>query len=195
MIGSGAVGVAVVGERAASVAVAAVDLDPLGGVSTASTSRFGSILVPHQGQRWSCSTVSPYARWLSSARTAFDLRLGFRVALGADGGADPQPDGERLLPPVSGVVLADQLGRADQGRRALELLGGEQPQGVAHEHRDAVTAVEDAVVGVELALEAADRERVRREPEVGLGLAATGREEQQLDVGRRRRSGGRGSGR
>ena len=91
---------------------------------------------------------------------------------------------ERLVTPWSRVLLTDQLGRADQGGGALELLGGEQAQRVAHQHRDAVAAVEDAVVGVDRALEPADGERVRGEPEVGLGLAATGREEQQLDVGR-----------
>ena len=151
---------------------------------TASTSRFGSILVPHQGQRCSCSTVRPKARWLSSARHCLHLRFGLLEALGADADPDPQPDAERLLTPGGRVLLADQLGRADQRGCALELLRGEQAQRVAHQHGDPVAAIEHAVVGVDLALQPADREGVRREAEVGLGLAATGREEQQLDVGR-----------
>ena len=110
-----------------------------------------------------------------------ELLVGLLEALRADVGADPQPDPERLHAPGRLVLAAGQLGRAHQRGRALELLGGEQPQRVAHQHRDPVAPVERAVGGLDHALPAADRERVRRQAEIRLGLAAAGREEQQLD--------------
>ncbi len=81
---------------------------------------------------------------------------------------------------------ADDLGGAHQRGRPLELLGGEQPQRVPHEHGDAVAAVARVGARPDHALQPADREGVRGEPEVGLRLAAAGREEQQVDRRRRR---------
>ena len=62
---------------------------------------------------------------------------------------DPQPDPHRRLTPpalLGGLALsvepaALQLARAQQRRRALELLQRQQPQRVAHQHRDAVAAL------------------------------------------------------
>ena len=103
-----------------------------------------------------------------------ELVVGLVPPLGADVRAHPQPDPERLAAPRSPIGAASQLGGAHQCGGPLELLGGEQPQGVAHENGDAVTPVERAVDRVQHALAAADRERVRREPQVGLGLATAG---------------------
>ena len=95
--------------------------------------------------------------------------------------ADPQADPERRLAPagIAGrdTLAAKHLARADQRRRALELLRRQQAQRVAHQHADAVAAV----VAADHALQPADRQRERGEPEVRLGLAAAGREEQQVD--------------
>ncbi len=58
-------------------------------------------------------------------------------------GPHPQSDTERGRAPASfaRVLLAAQyLAGADQGCGPLELLGRQQPQGVAHEDRDARTA-------------------------------------------------------
>src|SRR5699024_9886537 len=99
-----------------------------------------------------------------------------------DGGPDPEPDGERLLPPGRSVALPDQFRSAYERGGSLELLGGQQAQRVAHEHSDAVASVKGAVVRLNLALQPPNGERIRREPQVGLGLAATGREEQQLKI-------------
>ena len=79
--------------------------------------------------------------------------------------------------------MACQFGCAHQRGGPLELLGGQQPQRVAHQHRHPVAPVERAVGGVHDPLAAADRERVGGQPEVGLGLATAGREEQQLHPG------------
>ena len=85
-------------------------------------------------------------------------------------------------PQVVASWRRQHLGGADQRGRALELLGGEQPQRVAHQHRDARLAAARVGAGVDGVLQPPDRERVRGQPEVGLGLAAAGREEQQVDL-------------
>ena len=77
-------------------------------------------------------------------------------------------------------MVAGQLGSANQRGGPLELLRGQQPQRVPHQHRDPSPSVQWPVRGVQEGLPPPDRERVRGEPEVRLGLAATGREEQQL---------------
>ena len=59
--------------------------------------------------------------------------------------------------------------------------GGEQPQRVAHEDGDTAAAVRASIRCPDDALQPADREGVGGKPEVGLGLTATGREEQQVD--------------
>ena len=85
--------------------------------------------------------------------------------------ADPQPQIDRLARPQARVVPADRLERADQGRRAFELLQGEQPQGVTHDDGDT------SVTGVP---EPAEQDDERDETEVGLGLAAAGGEPEQI---------------
>ena len=70
------------------------------------------------------------------------------------------------------------LARAHEGGRPLELLGGQKTQRVAHEHGHAAAA---PVVAGDRALEPADGQGEGGEAEVGLGLAATGREEEQVD--------------
>ncbi len=75
------------------------------------------------------------------------------------------------------------LAGADEGGSALELLGGQQPEGVAHKHGDTVRAVAGLCPLANNALQAAHREGERGQAEVRLGLATTGREEQQLQLG------------
>ncbi|SIL87636.1 Uncharacterised protein [Mycobacteroides abscessus subsp. abscessus] len=78
--------------------------------------------------------------------------------------------------------MTREFGRAHQGAGSLELLGGEQPQRVAHQHRYAVPAVQLTVGGIDESLAAPDRESVGGQSEVGLCFATTGGEEQQLDL-------------
>src|SRR5690606_41768883 len=85
------------------------------------------------------------------------------------------------ISPGGGVLAAEDLGGAHQRGRPLELLGGEQPQRVAHEHRDARRPVAGLLARAERALQPADRERVGGQAEVRLRLAATSRGEQQVD--------------
>ena len=58
--------------------------------------------------------------------------------------ANPQTDAEGVLPPAGVSLLegcpADRLTGADQRGGALELLDGEQPQGVPHEYCNTVVA-------------------------------------------------------
>ena len=77
-----------------------------------------------------------------------------------------------------GALLTQQLRRADQRCGTLELLSREQAQRVAHQDRNAVTAVHCPVTVADDALEAPRRQGVRHEPQVGFGLAAASREEQ-----------------
>jgi len=68
-----------------------------------------------------------------------DLPPRLVVGVGGDLAADPQADAKRRAAP-SGVAALDafapqHLAGADERRRPLELLGGEQAQRVAHEHR------------------------------------------------------------
>ena len=114
---------------------------------------------------------------------ALELLLGLLDPFGGHGGADPQADAEGLGPPGGGVLAAGELGGAHEGGGALELLGGEQAQGVAHEDGDAGAPVDGAVGRVEEPLAAADGEGVGGQSQVGLGLAAAGGEEEELGGG------------
>ncbi len=105
------------------------------------------------------------------------------VPLRAHIGSDPQPDPKRHVPPRRGVLHPRPLRRADQRGGTLELLGGQQPQRVAHEHRHTGAAVQRTIESVHHTLSAPDRERVRGQTQVCLGLATAGREEQQLRLG------------
>jgi hypothetical protein len=72
--------------------------------------------------------------------------------------------------------LPQRLAGADQRGGTLELLDGEQPQRVAHEYGDPGLRV----VPARRWLTPPHRQRERGEAEIGLGLAATGREPQQV---------------
>ena len=111
---------------------------------------------------------------------SFKLLLGLVHPLGGHGGADPQADTEGLLTPDGGVLATGELGGAYEGGGALELLGGEQAQGVAHEDGDAGTPVDGSVGGLEESLAAADGEGIGSQSQVGLSLASTGGEEEEL---------------
>ena len=97
--------------------------------------------------------------------------------------AHPQSDGERLLAERL-ITLHESISpklfhRADQRGGALELLQGQQAQGVAHDHGQTARTV----VAAELALQTADRHRERRHAQIGFGLAAAGGEPQQIGMG------------
>ena len=129
---------------------------------------------------------------------SFELLRGLVHPLGGHGGADPQADAEGLLTPGGWVLAAGELGGAHEGGGALELLGSQQAQGVAHEDGDAGAPVNGAVGGLEESLAAADGEGVGGQSQVGLGLASTGGEEEELGGGQvagAARQGGVGEGR
>ena len=111
------------------------------------------------------------------------LRVGLLEPLRRYLGADPQADPERLAAPGRRVGSAAQLGGAHHRGSSLELLGGEQPQGVSHQHRHPGAPVDGSFGTGHNTLPAAGGERVRGQAEIGLGLAAAGREEQQLNLG------------
>ena len=72
---------------------------------------------------------------IAARQLAFDD--GRRVG-GVIGGAalpHPEADAERLVAPNGRVAAPDQFAGGDQGGGSLELLQGEQAQGVAHQHR------------------------------------------------------------
>ena len=74
-------------------------------------------------------------------------------------------------------LLALELERADQAGGARELVEREQPQRVAHDDAHAGAGAPGRL-GM---AQAAQHHREGREPEVGLGLAAAGREEEEVD--------------
>jgi hypothetical protein len=78
-------------------------------------------------------------------------------------------------PSFSHVLLALELERADQRGGAAELVEREQPQRVAHQHATRPRRLQAGVA------QPAQHQRERREAQVRLGLAAAGREEQQVD--------------
>ena len=90
------------------------------------------------------------------------------------GPADPQADLERPVAELVGVLLPLQLQGADQRRGAAELVERQQPQRVAHQH--AQPGRGDAGIA-----QPAEDQREGGQAEVRLGLAAAGREEQQVD--------------
>ena len=164
------------GERAAAQLVPAVHQHPPGRLLCADVPRPDRAAAPraalHLQRRQPVGTVLV---------GLLQLLPCFLPPLGADVGTDPQPDPERLAAPGRLIPAPGQLGGADQGGGPLKLLRGEQPQRVAHQHGHTIPAVQRSVRRLLHALPAADGECVRRQPEVGLGLAAAGREEQQLD--------------
>ena len=90
--------------------------------------------------------------------------------------ADPEPDAERLLAPLLLVAAPDDLAGTDQGGGPLELLDGQQPQGVPHQDGDPVLP---GAAG-DRALEPPQAHGVGRQPEVRLGLAAAGGEPEEV---------------
>ncbi|HEY3258645.1 MAG TPA: hypothetical protein VGJ95_00005, partial [Pseudonocardiaceae bacterium] len=109
--------------------------------------------------------VTGYRNWIEARATEAD---------------DPgrQLDGYRAQVTQS-LDAAQHLGCADQRGRAFELLDGQQPQRVPHEHGDAKVGAE---AGVDR-LQPAHRQGEGGEAEVGLGLAAAGGEPQQVGDG------------
>ena len=81
------------------------------------------------------------------------------------------------LPHRSSSLATLKLAGAQERRGALELLQREHAERVAHEHRDARPALESA----ELRSKPTNRKRESREPEIRLGLSATGRKPEQID--------------
>ena len=78
------------------------------------------------------------------------------------------------------MLLAQQLARADERGRTLELLRRQQTKRVAHEDGDALSAVACFCPITDDSLQAPDGDGIGREPQVGLCLAATGGKEQEL---------------
>ena len=113
-----------------------------------------------------------------------DLPLGLLEGVRRHRRADPKTDPERRRAPprVPGIdpLPAQHLARAHQRRGPLKLLRRQQPQRVPHQHCHTARPVIGVRTRPDHALQPPDRERVRREPQVRLGLATTGREEQQL---------------
>ena len=120
--------------------------------------------VPHQGQRWNCSTVS---RALGPRlRGPLELLLRLLVPLRRHVRPNPQPDPERLVPPHAGITPPRHLRGAHQRGRPLELLRGEQPQRVPHQHGHPGIPVKACRPGCR-ARPAAAGSRTRRRPGPG----------------------------
>ena len=111
--------------------------------------------------------------------------------VGRAGLAHPKADLERpAAEPGGGILAALQFKGADQPGRAPELIEGQQPQGVAHDDADPGPGES----GVSLVAEPPKDHGERGEAEVRLGLAAAGREEEEvhelaLGIGRVRDAG------
>ena len=94
--------------------------------------------------------------------------------------AHPHPNPKRCVSPSCVARLdeftATDFAGADEGGGALELLGGEEPQRVPHQHPDAAFAG----VTCHNPLKPPHRKGEGGEPEVRLGLAAARREEQEV---------------
>src|SRR5690606_7982219 len=85
----------------------------------------------------------------------------------------------RLAPTLiarSDAFAPEHFAGTDERRRTLELLRRQQSQGVAHEHGHAV----GSVVAGHSALESANGEGERGEPEVRLRLSPTCRKEEEI---------------
>lgn len=104
-----------------------------------------------------------------------DALAHFGERVGGGGAAHPQPHAEAHVPEARGVGAAQRLQRAHQRRCALKLVEREEPQGVAQDHRHPVAAV-----GARSPAQTTQHQREGDHPEVGLGLAATRREEDEL---------------
>ncbi len=139
--------------------------------------------VPHQGQALSGAGARLSVR--SVAPHAPDRGRLVRVSLAAQlvrrrVGADPKADLDRPVAEQAATLLIDvrrvgahQLQRANDAGRASELVERKEAQRVAHDDGD--TGAEHA-----RAAQPPMRDHERREAEIGLGLAAAGREEQQV---------------
>ncbi len=110
-----------------------------------------------------------------------DLVGGFVEPVGGDPATDPQADAERFLAPHDRVGASQHLGGADKRGSPLKLLRGEQPQRISHEHRHTGVAVASVRAGADNHLQPADREGEGRQPQIGLGFAAAGGKEEQVD--------------
>ena len=97
---------------------------------------------------------------------------GLMEGIGADVAADPDADVDGCLAEPYGIPPADQLEGTDHARRAVELLPGEQAQGVAHERRGSTPGA-----GV---LQAPPDDEERDKTKIRFGLAAAGRKPDEV---------------
>lgn len=148
-------------------------------------SRPGSSPAPHQGQVVSWCGEPSAGRGALGAPLLLQPVSGVARPVGGNPSANPKTDTERFVVPRLRVRPSDHFCGTDERGCALELLDGQQAQGIAHEDSDAVFAAAPPEVG----LQAADRKRIGGQSEVGLSLAATGGEPEQVgDGGRSRRA-------
>ena len=131
--------------------------------------------------RSSAGTGVPTRRRALVASGLLDRLARRRRSVGRGRAAHPQADAERRLAPAGVAVLqglaADRLAGADQRRGPLELLDGQQAQRVPHQHghaRRSPTRPATVPCSRRMAM------RVGGEPQVRLGLAAAGGEEEQV---------------
>ena len=108
--------------------------------------------------------------WVPLKRLQLLDRIVPRVRRGR--AAHPETDPERPITQGADFTAAQLLHSAEKGRRPLELLGSEQPQRVPHEDID--PAVGNPGQRIE-------EHGERGQSEVCLGLAATGREPDEID--------------
>ena len=136
-------------------------------------------LVPHQGQFSSGIGEGLPLVIVEKRDRPLPGRVAVRVALLPHGVRccrlpHPQANLERPRPERGHVVLALEFQGADEGRGTPELVEGQQPQRIAHDDRHA-RRVDGRVP------QAAEHHREGGEAQVGFGLSATSRKEQQVD--------------
>ena len=94
--------------------------------------------------------------------------------VGRRSAADPEADFDRPGPKPFRLRFPFEFERADEASGALKLVESQKPQRVAHDDREA-RAFEAGIV------EPTPRDGEGGEAQIGLGLAAAGREEEQVD--------------
>ena len=134
-----------------------------------------------QRQRWIARGIGRETQCLGACRVVGRLALPAHM-VGRRGAAHPERDLERPRSKPFRQGFAFQFECAYQSCGAPKLVESQEPERVAHEHRQA------AMHGVGVTQPAKD-ERERRQSEIGFGLAAAGWEEEKvddlaLDVGR-----------
>ncbi len=168
--GALAVGIAAIDERAPSAAPVGLDFDVFAALDGGAAP----------------GTVGELARTAAAAEEAATHSVFLLVRLravigGVWSGAltDPQAEAEGGRTPCGAVRAPEHLAGADERRGALELLQGEQAQGVAHNHGHPV----QARAARDRALQAANGEGVGGEAKIRLGLAAASGKPEQVGEG------------